>query len=139
MSDDTTKNKEIIRRFNRDVIGGADPAAYDLFDPEFVNRTAMAGFDAGIEGMRTVFETVLRRAMPDLAVTVHDQIAEGDRVVTRKTLHGTHRGPFFDVAPTGGPITIEVIDIFRLRNGRLLEHWGKNDLPSVIARLKESK
>jgi predicted ester cyclase len=71
-----------------------------------------------------------------LGVTIHDQIAEGDKVTTRKTISGTHTGPFAGIAPTGKPVSIDVIDVVRVRNGQYVEHWGINTLPSVLAALK---
>jgi predicted ester cyclase len=69
-------------------------------------------------------------------VTIHDQIAEGDKVTTRKTISGIHMGPFAGVTPTRKPVSIDVIDVVRVRNGQYVEHWGINTLPSVLAALK---
>jgi predicted ester cyclase len=73
-----------------------------------------------------------------LTVEIHDQIAEGDKVTTRKTITGTHTGPLMGIAPTNKLIRIEVIDIVKLRNGKYLEHWGLNTLQTVVADLKKS-
>src|SRR4051794_32379827 len=58
-----------------------------------------------------------------LASTALDQIAEGEMVVTRKVLHGTHHGTFQGIEPTGRWIEINLIDIVRVSNGRIVEHW----------------
>jgi predicted ester cyclase len=130
-------NKSAVRRFNEAFITGGDERAFqELVADDFVNRTALPGVDPGREGMLQTFQNVLRKAFPDLSVTIHDQVAEGDRVVTRKTLRGTHRGPLMDVAPTGRVVEISVIDIVRLRGGRYVEHWGINSLASVLAELR---
>jgi predicted ester cyclase len=105
--------------------------------PDFVNRTAHPGAPVGPEGMIHTFNRILRPALPDLTVEIHDQVAEGDKVTTRKTLRGTHRGELFGIAATGRPIAIEVIDIVRVRDGRYVEHWGINTLPVVLAQLRE--
>ncbi len=68
---------------------------------------------------------------------IDDQIAEGDKVTTRKTISGKHTGTLFGVAATGKPVAIEVIDIVRVQDGRYVEHWGINTLPSVLAQLKQ--
>ena len=87
--------------------------------------------------MQKMFSEILRPALPDMKVEIHDQIAEGDRVVTRKSITGTHLGSFLGVPATGRRVTISVIDIVRLRDGQYLEHWGSNNLSSVVAQLRE--
>lgn len=130
-------NKAAVRRFNEQVIAGGDEEAFrELMDPNFVNRSAAPGMPSGSDGMLHTFNRVLRPALPDLTVEIHDQIAEGDKVTTRKTLRGTHRGELFGIPPTGRTVAIDVIDIVRLKNGRYIEHWGINTLPSVLAQLR---
>ncbi len=131
------RNKAVVTRFNRDVIErGSESAFRELMDPSFVNRTAPAGLSPGPDGMWHMLTNVLRRALPDLRVDIHDQIAEGDLVTTRKTLRGTHQGELMGIAPTGNVVAIEVIDIVRVRGGKYVEHWGINTLPSVLAQLR---
>src|SRR6266508_44890 len=71
---------------------------------------------------------VLRAALPDLHAVIHDQIAEGDKVVTRKTFYGTHRGEFAGVPPTGKEVAIDAIDIVRIANGQVVDHWAVTDV-----------
>jgi predicted ester cyclase len=130
-------NKEVVRRFNREFIEGASEAAFrELVAPDFVNRTAAPGSPAGPEGLLFTFNQVLRPAFPDLTVEIHDQIAEGDKVTTRKTIHGTHRGMLLGVPPTNKRVAIDVIDVVRVRDGKYVEHWGINTLASVVAGLR---
>jgi predicted ester cyclase len=133
-----TANKAVVVRFNKEVVEQGNEAAFrDLVAPDFVNRTAHPGAPAGPEGMIHTFNRILRPAFPDLTVEIHDQVAEGDKVTTRKTLRGTHRGELFGIPATGRQIAIEVIDIVRVRDGRYVEHWGINTLPVVLAQLRE--
>lgn len=133
------KNKAAVQRFNKDVIERGDERTFhELMAPHFVNRTAAPGSPSGAEGMLHTFNRVLRPAFPDLRVEIHEQIAEGDKVVTRKTIHGTHRGELLGIPPTNKPISIDVIDIVRLENGQYVEHWGINTLPVVLASLRQS-
>jgi predicted ester cyclase len=130
-------NKAVVRRFNKDVIERGDEAAFrELMAPDFVNRSAAPGAPSGPEGMLFTFNKVLRPAFPDLTVEIHEQIAEGDKVTTRKSIRGTHRGEFFGIAPTQQRVEIDVIDIVRVKDGRYAEHWGINTLPAVLAQLK---
>ncbi len=129
----------VVRRFNEEVIGKGQREAFEaLMDPDFVNHSAPAGASDGPEGMWNTFENVLRPALAGLFVTIHDQITTGEKVATRKTISGTHTGPLMGIAPTGRPVSIEVIDIVRVINGRYVEHWGINTLPSVLAQLRGS-
>jgi predicted ester cyclase len=132
-------NKAVVMRFNKEVIEQGNEATFrELMAPDFVNRSAPPGAPAGPEGMLFTFTRVLRPAFPDLTVEVHDQVAEGDKVTTRKTIRGTHRGDLLGIPPTGKRVEIDVIDIVRLARGRYAEHWGVNTLPSVLAALRTS-
>src|SRR5450755_2004171 len=103
-------NKAAVIRFNQAVIERGDEAAFhELMAPEFVNRTAAPGMPTGPEGMLHTFNQIMRPAFPDLKVEIHDQIAEGDKVTTRKTIHGTHRGELLGIPATNKRIAIEVI------------------------------
>ena len=74
-------------------------------------------------------------AMPDLAFTLDDLFAEGDRVVFRVTIQGTHEGTFLGVAPTGKQLTVTAIDIARLENGKIVDHWGQMDMAGLMRQL----
>jgi predicted ester cyclase len=130
--------KEVIRRFNEEVITRGDRAAFEaLIAPGFVNHSAPPGASVGAEGMWKTFDSVLRPALAELTVTIHDQIGEGDRVTTRKTIAGIHAGSLLGIEATGKPVSIDVIDIVRVEDGRYAEHWGINTLPSVLAGLRQ--
>jgi predicted ester cyclase len=133
-------NKAAVLRFNKEVIERGDERAFiELMAPHFVNRTAAPGAPVGPDGMFHTLNRVLRPAFPDLQVEIHDQIAEGDKVTTRKTIHGTHRGELLGIPATHKRISIDVIDIVRLENGRYVEHWGINTLPVLLASLRETR
>ena len=130
-------NKAVVVRFNKEVIEQGNEATFrELMAADFVNRSAPPGAPSGPEGMLFTFNRVLRPAFPDLSVEIHDQVAEGDKVTTRKTIRGTHRGELFGIAPTGKRVEIDVIDIVRLADGRYAEHWGVNTLPNVLSALR---
>ncbi|PKR87852.1 ester cyclase [Pleomorphomonas diazotrophica] len=134
MSDDI---KSVVRRFNVEVIQNGNALAFQaLMAPDFVNHAAPPGRPNGPESMWATFETVLRPAISELTVTIHDQIAEGDKVTTRKTICGRHTGDLLGVAATGRDISIDVIDIVRVEGGRYREHWGLNTLQAVLASLR---
>lgn len=121
----TTDVKAVVGRFNQAVIAGGDRAAFDaLMAPGFVNRSAPRGSPSAAESMWNTFQNVLRPALAGLTVTVYDQLAEGDKVTTRKTISGTHVGALLGVEATGKPVSTDVIDIVRVQDGRYAEHWG---------------
>jgi steroid delta-isomerase-like uncharacterized protein len=74
-------------------------------------------------------------AFPDLHITIEDMIAEGDTVVVRTTFHGTHKGDLMSIPPTGKQATTTGISIFRVANGKALEHWANSDDLGLLQQL----
>lgn len=129
--------KEVVRQFNLRVIEQGDRAAFEaLMAPDFVNHSALPGASAGPEGMWRTFEQVLRPALSDLRVDIHEQLCDGDKVTTRKTIHGVHTGTLAGIAATGRKVAIDAIDIVRVQGGRYVEHWGLNTLQATLAGLR---
>jgi predicted ester cyclase len=134
----TEKNKTVVTRFNKEFIEGANMESFkELVSPDFVNRSAPHGVSTGPDGMIYFLQHVLKIAFPDLKVIIHDQVAEGDKVTTRKSFHATHTGEFMGIPATGKKVIIDVIDIIRLHEGKYAEHWGMSNIPNVIAALSE--
>jgi steroid delta-isomerase-like uncharacterized protein len=77
----------------------------------------------------------LRAAFPDLRVEINDLIAEGDKVVARNTVTGTHRGEFMGIPPTGRRVAYDEIFVVRFADGRIAETWGVVDLASLMRQL----
>nr|WP_295922266.1 ester cyclase [uncultured Dyadobacter sp.] len=131
------KNKAVIRRFNQEVIGEGNLESFkELMDEQFVNRSAPEGMSNGADGMIYFFNEILRPAMPDVHVTIHQQVVEGDVVTTRKTIGGTHTGTLLGIPATGRVVNIDVIDIVRVKDGKYFEHWGITSLPEVLGQLQ---
>ena len=78
------------------------------------------------------YYSAMRSAVADARYEVDDLIAEGDRVVVRWRLLGTHKGAFRGIAPTGRPITLKGIAIYRVEGGKLMERWVVSDLYGVL-------
>jgi steroid delta-isomerase-like uncharacterized protein len=111
------ENKEIIRRFYAECWDTGDLAAVDRFvAPSY--HAAAVGQDRE-DYKRTM--AAMRASFPDLHWTLEDLIAEGDKVVNRWTMHGTHRGEWSGIAPTGQVVAMPGITIFRLVNGKIVE------------------
>jgi predicted ester cyclase len=75
-----------------------------------------------------------REGFPDLSITVEDVMADGDRVAARVVMRGTHQGEFQGLAPTGKRVEVKAIDMFRISNGKTVEHWGHADDPTDFLR-----
>ncbi|CDM62223.1 MULTISPECIES: ester cyclase [Rhizobium] len=129
-------NKEVVRRFKIEVIqNGNEDEFHALMASDFVNHAAPSGMPNGPQSMWNTFQNILRPALSDMKVTIHDQIAEGDRVTTRKTISGIHSGTLMGIRATGKDVAISVIDIVRVQEGKYAEHWGLNSLSNVLAAL----
>jgi predicted ester cyclase len=126
------QNKAIVRRLVEEAQEGGKLHVIDeLISPDFVDHSAWPGIPATRSGVKQIFG-MFHAALANLQVIVHDQIAEDDRVVTRKTLRGTHQGALLGVPPSGNVITIEVIDILRLKNGQITDHWNLVDQHGLL-------
>ncbi len=120
MSADT--NKLLVRRLVDEAQCKGNLAVVDeLLADDFVDHSPFPGLPPTRDGVKTLFG-YLRNAFPDLDVRIDEQIADDQKVVSRKTFTGTHRGEFMGVPSTGRPISFEVIDILTFRDGRISEH-----------------
>ncbi|MBD1552838.1 ester cyclase [Pseudomonas typographi] len=130
-------NKALVCRFNEEVIEQCNRAAFDaLVADDFINRTTAPGTPDGKESLWHTFNHVLRPGLADLKVTVLDQVAEGDKVTTRKRITAIHVGELLGIAATGRSVVIDVIDIVRIHNSQYVEHWGINSLSGTLAALR---
>ena len=128
-------NKAVIRWFVEEVQNEKNEAVYDeLNDPEFVNLSSPPGVPSDREGGK-MFLFGFLNAFPDCHFTIDDMIAEGDQVVTKKTFTGTHESDFMGIPPTGNKVTLQFVDIMRVRDGRIVEHWLSMDQLSFMQQL----
>ena len=132
----TSQNKEIVRRVNVEFIEGGNMDTFnEFFSEDFINHTAPHGSPKTRDGVLYFFNHMLKPAFPDLTVEIHDMIAEGNMVTTRKSFHASHNGEFFGVHPTEKRVVMEVIDIIELRDGKYIGHWGILDFHGLMAQL----
>ncbi|MBK9736443.1 MAG: ester cyclase [Saprospiraceae bacterium] len=133
----TNLNKTLVRRGYKEFIENGNMDTFnEIFAVDFVNHTAPAGSPKNRDGVVYFFNHLLKPAFPDLTVEIHDMVAEGDKVTTRKSFHATHMGDFFGINPTNKKVMMEVIDIIELRNGKYIGHWGLLDLHGLMTQLK---
>jgi steroid delta-isomerase-like uncharacterized protein len=130
------ENKAIVRYFIEEAMGQGRMSAIDeCLAPDFIDHTAPAGVPNDHNSAKIQF-THLRNVFPDLQVIIHDMIAEADKVVVCKTLRGTQRGEFMGVAATGKTLSFETINILRLTNGKIVEHWNMVDQAGLMGQLR---
>ena len=136
-SAEVAANKALFKRFhdaaNTGDIESLANAIDELVAPDAVVRTPLPIDVTGAEALKHIW-AMLFSVYPDIHVTVEDLIAEGDKVVARNTVTGTHRGEFMGVAATGKSVTYNEIFIFRFADGRVVETWGVVD---VLAQMKQ--
>ncbi|GET21659.1 ester cyclase [Prolixibacter denitrificans] len=131
----TDNNKKVVLRFNKELLEkGNTEVLKEIISYDFINHTAPANMPHDINGMIQLVK-VLHQGFPDLKVEIHEQIGENDLVSSRKTLHGTHLGEIMGHPATGKKVTMSVMDIVRVKNGKYTDHWGLNDIMQVIAEL----
>jgi predicted ester cyclase len=127
--------KTVVRRFVDEYQTRADERAFaELLDPDVLDHSRPPGIAPGADGVRQQFEG-FRAAFDDFRAEILDQIAEGDKVVTRKVFRGSHSGSFNGVEPTGAEVEIHVIDIVRIQDDRIVEHWNCVDRLGLLAQL----
>jgi steroid delta-isomerase-like uncharacterized protein len=120
-------NKDVVRRFIDALFTDGDLGAVDKYlSADFVNHDPPIGLPSDTEGMRTA-GAMFRTAFPDWHSDLHAMIGEGDVVVERFTASRTHRGELMGAAPTGNTVELRGINIFRVRDGRICERWGRLD------------
>jgi len=127
-------NKAIIRRY-RQAHEQNDMAALDaIVAADLITNSQIPNVPSGREGGKMVHQAS-RVAFPDGKTTTDDLIAEGDKVVERFTLVGTHKGEFMGIPASGKQIRVTGMSIFRIANGKIVEHWGENDAMGLLIQL----
>ncbi|MEA2315411.1 MAG: hypothetical protein QOI03_2103 [Solirubrobacteraceae bacterium] len=137
-TDQETSNKAIMERFD-DAINTGDlelisKAIDEGFEPDVLVRTPLPVQATGAQALKQVWAMLLR-GLPDLHVTVEDLIAEGDKVVSRNSVTGTHQGEYMGLPPTGKSVTYNEIFIVRFAKNRIAETWGVVDVFSQMKQL----
>jgi predicted ester cyclase len=106
----------------------------EIHDPSVTAYGLGSADPVDFEGVTQFYET-LWSAFPDVQATIEDVIAEGDAVSFRVTVRGTHRGEFMGVAATGNQIAIGVQNIYRFRDGKVVERWTNPDLLGLMVQI----
>ncbi len=119
-------NKALIRRlFEEGFHSGKLIVVDEVFHPNFVDRSTPEQ-PPGTEGVKD-YISMVRTGFPDISITIEDLVAEEERVVVRTTWRGTHLGEYEGIAPTSKQVTRSMIQIFHVKDGKLLEEWSEGE------------
>lgn len=126
-------NKNALRRLYAEFVDrGNGQVLEEIVAPDFTSDAVPAV--KGVEAVKAIVLPV-REAFPDLHHTIHDLLAEGDRVAVRWTMKGTHRGPFSGIPATGKPVAFNAISIYRFQDGKIAELWAQVDRLGLLQQL----
>lgn len=131
-------NEAIMRRFYRDVLETGNTAAVaELVAPGFVDHIPQPIPGQPLTGPEAItsFVGMLRTAIPDIHVTLHEVMADETTVMARVTWTGTHSGTFMRKDPTGKRIKATGFDMARIADGKIVEHWGQIDVLGILGQL----
>jgi steroid delta-isomerase-like uncharacterized protein len=130
----TEENKEIVRRYQEAYNTTNFDALDEIVAADVLTPNMISIVPRGLEGAKLVHQKTLM-GMPDYHTTIEDLIAEGDKVVARVTLTGTHTGDFYGIPPTRKRVNLSAMYIVRIENGKIVEHWGEENGVTVLRQL----
>lgn len=131
-----TSKDAVVRRFVEQYQSGDHDVAVamDCLADDFVDHTPFGPFAPDRDGVLALFD-YLFSAFDDFHAVIRVQVSEGDLVTTHKTFHGRHVGEFMGIPPTGTEIAFDVIDILRVSDGKMREHWNVVDAFGLMQQL----
>jgi predicted ester cyclase len=126
--------KELLRNLLEKGMSENDGSVIDeLISPRYVNHDAPVPI-RGVDGFKQLVG-MFKAGFPDLRVTIEDAYSDGDRVGSRGTITGTHKGEFMGVPPTGRAIAVEYMDLWRIEDGRFVETWVRMDTMGLMGQI----
>ena len=131
------ENKALARRSWEIVAKASLETLEDALEEVYAHTFVMHEPDEdvrGIEGL-TQFVSMIRSALPNLRITLEEDIAEGDKVVSRWRAQGTHQGELMGIAPTGNEVAITGITIHRIEDGKIVEEWENWDALGLMQQI----
>jgi predicted ester cyclase len=130
-----TENKALLQRYIAEVWHKGNVAALDNFlAADYQRHVSPTAPPLTLDGQKQRLAG-FRSAFPDIALALEEVFAESDRVVFRSTLRGTPEGEFLGIAPTGSRVTVAVLDMVRIQDGRIVEQWGGPDVFDLLRQL----
>jgi steroid delta-isomerase-like uncharacterized protein len=130
----TEQNKALVRRYQDSLNANNLEALDGILAPNLISHNLLPGVPSGLQGAKMVHQG-LGVAFPDQHTEIEDLLAEGDKVVMRFSVAGTHKGPLMGIPATGKAYKVPGMSIFRIADGKIAEHWGVFDQMSVMQQL----
>ncbi len=127
-------NKDVVRRYQEAYNRGDLNALDALVDPNLVSHSLIPGLPPGLEGGKQAHRMTVA-SFPDLHYHTDELVAEGETVAQRFTITGTQQGEFMGFPASGRPIRFVGVSFFRLRAGKIVEHWGLQDGLTLMIQL----
>jgi steroid delta-isomerase-like uncharacterized protein len=129
-------NKAMTRRFYEEVFNRGNLDLVEEFVSEdFVDHEGIPGLPkTGPKAIRALFEMSVA-GFSDLHFTIDELIGEGDKVVARGRMSGTHTGEFMGIPPTNKSVEVQLVDIFEIHDGKATQHWGVMDQAGMMQQL----
>ena len=128
--------KDVVRRLEQAWAANDLAVVDELLAPDLVSHDAPPGMPPGREGAKAAHQMAMA-SFPDRRMAIEDIVGEGDRVAVRTTIRGTNTGgvPWLGVPANGKAVEIESISVYRVAGGRVVEHWGQNDVGRLMIQL----
>lgn len=130
----TQDNKALVRRYREAHNTNNLALLNEIVATDIKSHGGISGFPPGLEGGKKIHQMFLA-AFPDGRVTTEDVISEGDKVVERFSFKGTNTGSFMGAPATGKKVAVTGMSVFRIANGKIVEHWGENDALGTMQQL----
>ncbi|MFQ5426311.1 MAG: ester cyclase [Gaiellales bacterium] len=127
--------RAVAHQMYDEVISGGNLDLIDeIVHEDFVEHEEMPGVPTDKEAPR-VFVSLMRAGFPDLRATIEDIVQEGETIVVRARMSGTHDGEFMGIPPTGRSVDFAAFDMVRFSDGKAIEHWGLTDTLAMMQQL----
>ncbi len=129
-------NADLIRRFYEEVVGNGNLDVIDELLAEDIvdHEEGLPGQPPGRDGVRFFINT-FRAAFPDIKAEVDVTLAQGDLAAARAIIRGTHQAEFMGVPPSNKSVEFEGVEIIRVEDGKIVEHWGLTDTMSLMQQI----
>jgi len=130
------RNKAIIERYFYEVWNQGKLAILnELMSPDYINHSpGMPNPPPGPEGLKPIISSI-RDAFPDLNYEIQNMVISEDQVAVYTIMYGTHKGNFFGLEPTGKTIEVPQMQIERIQDGKIIEHWRLTDELTMMRQL----
>ena len=128
--------KEVAMLMYNEVMSQGNLDALDeIIHDDFVEHEEFPGGGPSDKTAPAEFVKMFRSAFPDLSASIEDMVEEGNKLVVRSRMSGTHKGDFMGMPPTNNKFDVQAIDIVEFRDGKVIAHWGTTDGAAMMEQL----